>query len=88
MESHIDDERYPAGEVVGSTGKIGSYILHRLNEQVACDDTNDDIEYPQSLNVAAVPRGGSWVSQPQWHTNICSSTFFIDTKCMEGNIAT
>lgn len=58
LESHIDDERYPAGEVVGSTGKIGSYILHRLNEQVVCDDdTNDGIEYPQSLNVAAVPRG-------------------------------
>ena len=51
--------RYPCGEVVGSSGKIGSYILHRLNKQKlipSTDDTNNPI-YPQSLNAAAVPRG-------------------------------
>jgi len=52
---HNDDDRYPGGEVVGSTGKIGSYILSRLNKPI----TSSSIIYPQSLNVSAVPRGVS-----------------------------
>ncbi|KAL7547468.1 hypothetical protein ACHAWF_010764 [Thalassiosira exigua] len=57
--SHHDD-RYPGGEVVGSTGKIGSYILDRLNAPIAPIQSNDDAsgpQYPQSLHAAAVPRG-------------------------------
>jgi len=58
-ESHGDD-RYPGGEVVGSTGKIGSYILHKLNKPITSKQYNTDNSiYPQSLNVAAVPRGVS-----------------------------
>ena len=41
--------------MVGSNGKIGSFILHRLNKPIF--PTADNLTYPQSLNVAAVPRG-------------------------------
>jgi len=45
---------------VGSTGKIGSYILHKLNKPITSKQYNTDNSiYPQSLNVAAVPRGVS-----------------------------
>ena len=56
----VSSGRYPCGEVVGAGGKIGSYILHRLNKQKlipSTDDTNNNPIYPQSLNAAAVPRG-------------------------------
>ena len=54
-----DDGRYPGGEVVGSTGKIGSFILSRLNKQITSKQNDVVKSYPQSLNVAAVPRGVS-----------------------------
>jgi glycine/D-amino acid oxidase-like deaminating enzyme len=41
--------------VVGSNGKIGSFILHRLNKPIF--PTAENLTYPQSLNAAAVPRG-------------------------------
>ncbi|KAL7465115.1 hypothetical protein ACHAXS_005441 [Conticribra weissflogii] len=53
--SYPFNERYPGGEVVGSTGKIGSFLLHRLSQQSSC--TSDATKYPQSLNVAPTPRG-------------------------------
>jgi glycine/D-amino acid oxidase-like deaminating enzyme len=53
---HPEMTRYPGGEVVGSTGKVGSYILHRLNSEFHRLAANDE-QYPQSLNAAAVPRG-------------------------------
>ena len=58
--------------MIGSNGKVGSYILHRLNEPsavvpIAAIPSSDDDDdrpratandcYPQSQNAAAVPRG-------------------------------
>ena len=54
---HETELRYPEGEVVGATGKIGSYILSRLNEPLSPGDAMRRGEFPQSLNAAAVPRG-------------------------------
>ncbi|KAL9190688.1 hypothetical protein ACHAXT_000394 [Thalassiosira profunda] len=51
--------RYPGGEVLGS-GKIGSYLLHRLNGPILplpSKENASELQYPQSLNAAAVPRG-------------------------------
>lgn len=50
--------RYPGGEVIGSTGKVGSYILHRLNEPSAVpipaipssDDDDDRHRYSANSN--------------------------------------
>ena len=42
--------------MVGSTGRVGGYILHRLNSEFHRSTANDD-RYPQSPNAAAVPRG-------------------------------
>lgn len=47
--------RYPKGEVVGHRGKIGSYILHRLNNKPST--AHGRYIYPQSTYAAATPRG-------------------------------
>lgn len=57
VEQHETRPRYPAGEIVGATGKIGSYILSRLNEPLSPSDAMRNEGFPQSLNAAAVPRG-------------------------------
>ena len=52
--------RYPGGEVIGSTGKIGSYLLHRLNQKAPTllkQNAHPSSSYSQSLNAAATPRG-------------------------------
>ena len=57
-DPHETEHRYPRGEVVGATGKIGSYILSRLNEPSSSpSDALRAGVFPQSQNAAAVPRG-------------------------------
>ncbi|KAL7527315.1 hypothetical protein ACHAXR_005700 [Thalassiosira sp. AJA248-18] len=61
LKSHVD-RRYPGGEVIGSQGKIGSYLLHRLNTPIVpipSKNNTNNLQYPQSLHAAAVPRGVS-----------------------------
>jgi len=51
--------RYPHGEVIGSTGKIGSYILNSINSpNVPIVELNNH-QYPQCQPAAATPRGVS-----------------------------
>jgi len=58
LSAHIQDERYPRGEVIGSTGKIGSYILNSINSPVVVPIESIN-PYPQCQPAAATPRGVS-----------------------------
>ena len=53
LHSLIQNERYPQGEVIGSTGKIGSYLLNSLNPPLEVNNVQ------QCHSVAATPRGVS-----------------------------
>ncbi|KAK1743738.1 hypothetical protein QTG54_005335 [Skeletonema marinoi] len=60
ISAHIQDERYPRGEVIGSSGKIGSFILNSINSPVVpiVEESNNH-QYPQCQPAAATPRGVS-----------------------------
>ncbi|KAL7442085.1 hypothetical protein ACHAXM_008218 [Skeletonema potamos] len=55
--AHFPDERYPRGEVIGSTGKIGSYILNSINSPFVASIELGNHPYPQCLPAAATTRG-------------------------------
>lgn len=59
LSAHINDnnERYHQGEVIGATGKIGSYLLDAINSPVVTRTDGQSIIYPQCQPVAATPRG-------------------------------
>ncbi|KAL7457061.1 hypothetical protein ACHAWC_008531 [Mediolabrus comicus] len=59
LSAHINDnnERYHRGEVIGATGKIGSYLLDAINSPVVTRTDGQSTIYPQCQPVAATPRG-------------------------------
>jgi hypothetical protein len=56
---HINDnnERYHQGEVIGATGKIGSYLLGAINSPAVTRTDGQSTKYPQCQPVAATPKG-------------------------------
>lgn len=60
LSARINDnnERYHRGEVIGSTGKIGSYLLDAINSPVVTPTIDGQSTiYPQCQPAAATPRG-------------------------------
>ena len=57
--SELSAQRYHHGEVIGSTGKIGSYILNSINNSPVVPGIESNNPYPQCLPAAATPRGVS-----------------------------
>ncbi len=57
--AHINDnnERYHRGEIIGATGKIGSYLLDAINSPAVTPTDGQSTKYPQCQPVAATPRG-------------------------------
>jgi glycine/D-amino acid oxidase-like deaminating enzyme len=62
LQSIEHSERYPRGEVIGSSGKIGTYLLNLINSSPvipAFQSANNSPQYPQCQPAAATPRGVS-----------------------------
>lgn len=73
MGREIHFDFYPDGEVVGSTGKIGSYILYNLN----CRNIGDA---SQQQRAYATPRGASpgCLSRPESPNYACITSSSIE----------